>query len=74
MKLYMIVLYCVIKVYIVCYPLAQITYLGKMWFPRAKMLVPNQIADFLSQLYLQNKMMKRPDFLACRYKFIEIKS
>ena len=41
---------------------------------QTKMLVANQIADFLSQLDLQNKMMKRPDFLACRYKSIEIKS
>ena len=28
-----------------------------------KNLVSNQIAGFLNQLYLQNKMMKKPDFL-----------
>ena len=45
------------------------------------MLSANQIADFLNQLYLQNKMMKQPGFLhvdtnwwKLKYdKFIEIK-
>ena len=32
-----------------------------------------QIAGFLNQLYLQNKMMKFPVFFACRYKFMRIK-
>ena len=27
------------------------------------MLEANQIAEFLNQLYLQNKMMEKPDFL-----------
>ena len=32
-----------------------------------------QIAGFLNQLYLQNKMMKFPGFFACRCKFMRIK-
>ena len=32
----------------------------KIW---TKMLSANQIAGFLNQLYLQNKMIERPDFL-----------
>ena len=30
---------------------------------RVKMLSANQIAGFLDQLYLKNKLMKKPDFL-----------
>ena len=39
--------------------------LGKNLFPdiRAKMLSANQIADFLNCLYLQNIMIKKPNFL-----------
>ena len=53
------------KVYIICCVLAQILYLKKnqdleIW---AKILLANQIAAFLNQLYLQNKTMKKPIFL-----------
>ena len=40
----------------------------------AKMLLANEIAEFLNQLYLQNKIMKKADFFAFWYKLIEIKS
>ena len=36
------------------------TLLPEIW---AKMLSVNQIAGFLNQLYLQNKQLKKPDFL-----------
>ena len=37
--------------------------LGKNQVPEmAKMLLASQIAVFLNWLYLQNKMMKKPDF------------
>ena len=38
---------------------------GKILVPEiwAKVLLANQIVGFLNQLYLQNKIMKRPDFL-----------
>ena len=39
--------------------------LGKNLVPEiwAKMLAPNQIAEFLNRLYIWNKMTKKPDFL-----------
>ena len=44
--------------------LAQILYLGKIWFQNwAEMLLTNQIARFLNQIYLKNKMMKQLGFL-----------
>ena len=47
-----------------CFMLEQISCLRKIWFLRRfKMLLANLIAGFLNQLYLQNKMMKKPDFL-----------
>ena len=41
------------------------SYIGKYLMSeiRVKMLSANQIAGFLDQLYLKNKMMKKPDFL-----------
>ena len=38
---------------------------GKILVPEiwAKMLSANEIPGFLNQLYLQNKIMKNPDFL-----------
>ena len=38
---------------------------GKILVPEiwAKMLLANEIAGFLNQLYLQNEIMKNPDFL-----------
>ena len=38
---------------------------GKILVPEiwAKVLLANQIVGFLNQLYLQNKIMKRTDFL-----------
>ena len=47
-----------------CFMLEQISCLRKIWFlRRVKMLLANLIAGFLNQLYLQNKMMKKLDFL-----------
>ena len=37
------------------------------------MLLANQDARFLNRLYLQKKMMKKPLFFACLYRFMEIK-
>ena len=39
-----------------------------------KMPLVNQIAGFLNQLYLQNKMIKKPVFCACLYRILETKS
>ena len=38
---------------------------GKIQVPEiwAKMLLANKIVGFLNQLYLQDKIMKKPDFL-----------
>ena len=39
-----------------------------------KVILANQIAVFLNQLYLQNKIKKIAWFFACWYKFMNIKS
>ena len=40
----------------------------------AKRLLANQIAGFSHWTYLQNKILKKPEFFACSYKFMKIKS
>ena len=45
------------KIYIICCVSTQISYLEKIFFLGCKVLVANQIAGFLNQLFLQNKSM-----------------
>ena len=52
-------IWSITKVYIICDILAQIPYLGKIWSGKnlvsdiwVKMLLANQIAEFLNQQYL----------------------
>ena len=53
------------KVYIICFFPPKTPYLGENVIPGicTKMLLANQIAGFLNQIYPQNKMMKKSIFL-----------
>ena len=54
------------KIHINCCMLRWINLtFGEILVPEiwAKMLLANEIAGFLNQVYLQNKIMKNPDFL-----------
>ena len=55
------------KIYIICCVPAN-TAFGKNLVSEiyAKLLSANQIARFLNQLFLQNKLMKQPNFLTCK--------
>ena len=57
-------IWSIIKVYINCCMLEQISYLGKFWFLRysPKCSWPIRLVNFQIK-YLQSKMMKKPDFL-----------
>ena len=64
------------KVYINCCMLGWTNLIfGKIVVPEisAKMLLGNEIAGFLNQLYLQNKVMKIPDFLHVDTNSLKIK-
>ena len=57
-------LVCNESIYYLLYLCTNLTFgknlVQEIW---TKMLLGNQIAGFLNQLYLSNKMMKKPDFL-----------
>ena len=65
----------IMKVKIVCCIFAQIPYLGKIWFLRyvPKCSWPIRSQDCKSMIYLEQSDEK-VGFLACWYKFVEIKS
>ena len=60
------------KIYIICCVSAQIPYLGKFLF-QVKMFSANQTAGVFNQPYLQNKVMKHPDFLHVETNYYKLK-
>ena len=57
----------IMKIYVICCVPAQVLLLVKILYLRycswAKVLSANQISGFLNQLFLQNNLMKQPQFL-----------
>ena len=65
----------IVKVYIICCILAQIPYLGKIWFLRygPKYSLPIRLQDFKSTISLEQNDAKAW-FFACWYRLMEIRS